>query len=530
MKQRKKGTSIVALLMCFILVLSLPGIGLAVEPDPNAYDPHLSYITFVNYTDESFLIGETRNLSVKVFDQKDKSFSKSVFAYIIDSNGNRINYSVSGTGIVTISNLAFDELREYELYLEDASGYYDSITIKVIKPNLSISGKLATNSKSEVTVQLTGIYGNAIPKKQVTVDGTGVGANSSSYTTNFDGSFTFTMTPSSLGTVKFLIGGHEIGQMEVSKAYTQDLRIGRYASDSASLSTELSVQGWNNSKFAILTRDDVVADAMVAVPLSKKFDAPILMTPPDSLDGKVLGEMKRLTVQTALIMGGTGAISQAVEDSLKANGMTTVRFAGTDRYDTAAQIAAWIGISDTVYLAYGYGEPDALAASSFAASKGIPILLTDTNELPEATQARLEVMKPSEIVILGGTGIISPYLENSLRGGYSVKRWGGQDRYATQQIIFQNLFNKQSPLYFVSSLVAPTDVPSGKPYGDALLAAALAAKKNGFIVCLPQQNLPTAINYFLLYNKGYITNGTVVGNYMSISKNLEQQLQVLLDH
>ncbi len=111
-----------------------------------------------------------------------------------------------------------------------------------------------------------------------------------------------------------------------------------------------------------------------------------------------------------------------------------------------------------------------------------------------------------------------------------MERWGGADRYGTEQIIFQHLFTGQSPLYFASALVKSEDLNNGTPYGDALLTAALAAKKGGFMVTVPPNNLPSAINTFLLYNKGYISTATVVGNKTAISANLEKELQALLEH
>lgn len=161
--------------------------------------------------------------------------------------------------------------------------------------------------------------------------------------------------------------------------------------------------------------------------------------------------------------------------------------------------------------------------------------MTDTDSLSVSTQNELAELKPKTVDLLGGTGIISPGLEAQLAGQYSVQRWGGVDRYATEQIILQNFLNQklatdQCPIYITSSYVLPSDVSSGKPYGDALITEALAAKKNGFVVTLPPNALPNTIDTFLLFNKGYIPSATVVGNCSAISVNLEQQIQQLLAH
>jgi hypothetical protein len=258
------------------------------------------------------------------------------------------------------------------------------------------------------------------------------------------------------------------------------------------------------------------------------------MTDSTKLDDRTLAEIRTLGAKNVYLVGGTVAISQGIQDSLS-NEFTVSRIAGQQAYDTAALISSNVGIdpTHTVYLANAYAIPDAIAVGAFAAELGSPILLTERDSLPASTIQALTELKVSNIVLLGGTAVISTAVENDLSSNYSVKRWGGFDRYDTQSIIFQNLLNTQnpqSPLYFTSGLVRQDDVSSGKPYADALLTAALAAKNGGFVAMLPKSHIPLSLNYFLLYNKGYISKAAVMGNYSGISKDLEQQLQQMLIH
>lgn len=502
--------------------------------DPVDPETLLGYLIFQSGSNDTTILVSAETVSFKLFSEGTGFYSgstSSLTGYITDPDGEDTYVSISGgQGSFSISNFPFDKLGTYELRLWDKYDNYAGGSIEVVEPVITTTGSLVINSKSTVAVKITDPEGNKIARKSITVDGADVGVNASTYTTLYDGTFGFTMTPTQLGTVNFVYGGHIVGSMEVKPAYTSGNRIGGQVSDNASLSVEVAQSGWSSAKYVILTRDDVVADAMVSVPLSKKYDAPILMTSASALDEKVLAEIRNLGTGTVFIIGGTGAISQETEQRLKAEGLYTYRFAGADRYDTAAQIASWVGSTDTVYLAYGYGEPDALAASAFAAEKGIPILLTDTTSLPSVTQSKLQKIAPSQVVILGGTGIISSQLESELGTQYAVKRWGGADRYGTQQIILQNLIDKQAPIYVTTALVAPGDVPGGKPYANALLAAALAAKKDGFVVTVPGNEFPSAVNYALLYNKGYISSATVVGNTGVVSVSLEQRINEMLKH
>ena len=176
-----------------------------------------------------------------------------------------------------------------------------------------------------------------------------------------------------------------------------------------------------------------------------------------------------------------------------------------------------------------------LAVSAFAAEEGAPILLTGSNTLPEVTQAELTALAPKHVVLLGGTAVIGSTVESQLSPAYTVERWGGSDRYDTEQIIFQHLFTHESPVYFTSALVTTEDGNGGPPLGDALLAAALAAKNNGFVVGLPpfgtaSFSLSSPPYNFLLMHKDDISQSTVVGNDKAVSNLMEEELQRLLAH
>ncbi len=133
--------------------------------------------------------------------------------------------------------------------------------------------------------------------KEITVDGTDVGVtNKLKLTTDSDGQIKFSMsqmTPLLTGRIYYLHGETIIGSQSVQAAYTAGERLGGSVSGNAALSVELSQSGWETTSDVILTRDDVLVDALTAVPLSKKLNAPILMTSPTALDNTVLQEIER---------------------------------------------------------------------------------------------------------------------------------------------------------------------------------------------------------------------------------------------
>jgi len=501
-------------------------------PGPvGAAGQELDYLEFQTEKDNNLLIGETVDIKVILFDEDDELFSGSTYAYIADPDGEILGYySIGGgDGYYTVYGVTLDREGEYSLHIRDSEWNYASGVITVRKPLLRLSGQLAEDRKTETKAKLTDVDGKALPRKSVTVDASDAGLQGTeTYTTSYDGTFSFWITPSKQGKVKFLYHGHEIGLLEVGPSFVQGSRIGGTARNNTELSLAVAREGWDSAHTVILIRDDSLADALTSVPLSYKYNAPVLMTPAQDLPQSLLAEINRLEAERVIIIGGKEAVSPNIASLLQNLGYMVERIAGADRYDTAARIAARFDSADTVYLAYGQGEADALAASSFAARKGIPILLTEKNTVPQATQEQLERLDPLQVVLLGGQGVIGSAVEEALKKNYLVERWGGADRYETAWAILRNLFDGESTAYFCSALVSPKDVAGGKPYGDALLAASLAAKKEAVVINLPPNHLPGALEYFLTFNKGYLAEARVIGNRTAISPILEKQLEQML--
>lgn len=80
---------------------------------------------------------------------------------------------------------------------------------------------------------------------------------------------------------------------------------------------------------------------------------------------------------------------------------------------------------DRVMLASDENFPDALIAAGPAEKLGIPVLITEDDELPSETQEALDDLAPSKIDIVGGPAVVSEDLENKLEQDYNVSRhWG----------------------------------------------------------------------------------------------------------
>ncbi|HUG85779.1 MAG TPA: cell wall-binding repeat-containing protein, partial [Euzebya sp.] len=170
---------------------------------------------------------------------------------------------------------------------------------------------------------------------------------------------------------------------------------------------------------------------------------PLLLTPTDQLDVSVVAELERLGATSVRILGGVAAIGQGVEDELRGRGLAVERYAGPSRLETATDIAqrgfpsATTAILARAFPAEGAGDPtqafaDSLAAGAWAASRGWPLLLTQTEVLSGSTRTYLESSGITTVRVVGGTAAISDSVLDELRAmGLTVDRIAGPSRFDT---------------------------------------------------------------------------------------------------
>jgi putative cell wall-binding protein len=137
------------------------------------------------------------------------------------------------------------------------------------------------------------------------------------------------------------------------------------------------------------------ADALAVGPAIYKSGDPLILTSGVSLSASAIQTIADLGIKTAIIVGGTSAVSSAVESGLAAHGVTVAyRISGADRTQTAADIAQWetnglpaagayaalggLGFTDPglVSVARGDNFADALAAGPVAGAEQHVIVLT----------------------------------------------------------------------------------------------------------------------------------------------------------
>ncbi|MDO5717494.1 MAG: cell wall-binding repeat-containing protein [Tissierellia bacterium] len=141
------------------------------------------------------------------------------------------------------------------------------------------------------------------------------------------------------------------------------------------------------------------------------------------------------------------------------------RISGSNRYETAVEISIHsFNNSDYVLLANGKNYVDALAASTLAAVLNAPILLTDTDEIPETTLKEIDRLGAYNMIILGGEKTISEKVyDKLLKDGNYVSRIGGKDRYETSELIYDEII-KHKEISEIMIAANEIDALASSPY------------------------------------------------------------------
>jgi putative cell wall-binding protein len=159
-------------------------------------------------------------------------------------------------------------------------------------------------------------------------------------------------------------------------------------------------------------------DALSGAPIAGKTAGPILLTGTTSLPGSITTELRRLKPKKIVVLGGTGAVGSGVQSALDAYTAGAVeRWAGSDRYASSAAFSAksfQTGVA-VAFVASGLNFPDALSGAPIAGKTPGPVLLTGTTSLPTSVANELNRLRPKKIVVLGGTGVVSPSVATQLK-------------------------------------------------------------------------------------------------------------------
>lgn len=263
----------------------------------------------------------------------------------------------------------------------------------------------------------------------------------------------------------------------------------------------------------VMARGDNFPDALAASYLAGGRGSPIVLTDPNSIPTETLNVLRQQGVGAVTLVGGTSAISTAVENALMATpartcapgnpltgaNITVSRIGGVDRYATAKAIAEFPGLSAggvaepgldasttspcgtdvrTAIVASGANFPDALAAGPLAASGvhgscdpiggglPLPLLLTPTGSLSIAAQDALINLGIKQVILMGGPAAVDATTQASiaaLNGGIQVVRVQGTTRQETAAALATSVLGSSFVGGFGTSVFTPSSVFIARP-------------------------------------------------------------------
>jgi SpoIID/LytB domain protein len=321
--------------------------------------------------------------------------------------------------------------------------------------------------------------------------------------------------------------GKTIKTLQAGQAYLLSLQgeeepaaeVERLSGDNRYATAAAVSRQWERANVVILARGDQFADALAGVPLAYRHQGPVLLTEPDRLPAVVKEEIKRLNASKVIILGGESAVSPAVEEELSQSmGLAVERVMGANRFETAALIARRLGaLSGQAVVVNGLDFPDAFSVASYAARNGYPILLAETDRLPEATRKVLQDLSIHHVFLIGGEAAVSQGVEEALSHdlGVSVERVMGDNRYLTNLAVIKRFGGLNDTVY----------VATGQHFADALAGSALAAKTGTGIV-LTHRFVPEETQAYI--RTASVSKLLVLGGPQAVPDDLARQLSLML--
>lgn len=265
----------------------------------------------------------------------------------------------------------------------------------------------------------------------------------------------------------------------------------------------------------VLARSDAFADALASGPLAAALGGPLLLTPTGELDSRVRAEIARALPAGGRvnIVGGVGAVSDAVKDSLTSAGFSVNRIAGEERYATAvavadAVVAAMGHPALSALLATGVNFPDGLVAGAAAAHESGVVLLTSGGEMPAPTAAWLAAHPTVTTYAIGGPAAAA---------APSADPVVGSDRYSTATMVASKFFSDPTLVGVVSGIAFP----------DALVGAARVGAAGAPLVLSAPDALSSATRTYLTDLSPHVAHFEIYGGTGALSATAEGALQSL---
>ena len=151
-------------------------------------------------------------------------------------------------------------------------------------------------------------------------------------------------------------------------------------------------------------------DALAAGGAAGAQGAPLLLVDgyASTVDAPTAALLASLKAKNVELVGGPTVLSAGIAASLTQKGYTVGRLAGSDRYATAEAVNQHAySHATTAILATGFGFPDALSATTLAATTSAPLYLAPGTCVPRGVLADLGRLGVGTVTLIGGPNVLT---------------------------------------------------------------------------------------------------------------------------
>lgn len=267
----------------------------------------------------------------------------------------------------------------------------------------------------------------------------------------------------------FLIGGTgSISDNVKSKLESMNIIVTRISGkDRFETSLEIA-KSLGNFTGVVVTNAYGFADALSIAPVAASQGMPILLISPNTLPSEVKSFLNSSKYSKTYIVGGTGVVSDSVASQLK----NITRLTGSSRYGTNAAVLNQFSSTfnyDKVYVASGKSYPDALSGSVLAAKTNSPLILVGSSvDSSVMSSVKAQHDKYNNVIVLGGTGVVSDASENIIVSGVDNTIVTFKDNKLEQAV--RRKINKPTGNIYKSDVESITELDYRAPVPDCILA------------------------------------------------------------
>ena len=282
-------------------------------------------------------------------------------------------------------------------------------------------------------------------------------------------------------------------------------------------------EGWSTSEWAVVATSEGYHDALSASGLAGLLNAPVMLTPKNSLSNVTRNLIKSKKVKSVIVVGGRSAVSDKVFSQIGELGVSVKRVAGGTAATTARAVyregLKHGGWGSDAILATSTSYQDALSIAPYSYANKAPIFLTNLNKTTADLITVTLTKSFSRTLVIGGEKAVAKSMDGQLRG---AKRLAGTSAYSTSKAVANFCLG-------AGMTAAHMGVARGDAYQDALCGAALLGKKNSIIV-LADDNKKTSkttnVNAVVKKNKKALRKYCYIfGGTKAVSTAVENKLK-----